>query len=244
MALTRWVGRAIGLDVHRDFCVVAICEDGQVRSGARVPSTPEGLALLAREPGGVGSGGVGGDGQLLGGGADPRAARRPGGRGQPGRHRDHAGAREDRPAGRAHVGEAVVVGRAGVGVDARRALPRAASPAGAARAARALALAREERDPRRAAAPPAGQAAVLGPVRRQGPPVAGRPRAAAGGARVRRRRDPPHRVPRRRDRRGRAADRPTGARVAGDPAADDRPGREPDLRRDASSPPSATRAGS
>jgi len=48
MALTRWVGRAIGLDVHRDFCVVAICEDGQVRSGARVPSTPEGLQVLAQ----------------------------------------------------------------------------------------------------------------------------------------------------------------------------------------------------
>src|SRR5215204_2518813 len=46
MALARWVGRAIGLDVHRDFCVVAICEDGQVSSGARVPSTPEGLMLL------------------------------------------------------------------------------------------------------------------------------------------------------------------------------------------------------
>jgi transposase len=47
MALRSWTGRAIGLDVHRDFCVVAICEDGQVRSGARVPSTPEGLAVLA-----------------------------------------------------------------------------------------------------------------------------------------------------------------------------------------------------
>ena len=47
MALERWVGRAVGLDVHRDFCVVAICEDGQVRSGARVPSTPEGLSMLA-----------------------------------------------------------------------------------------------------------------------------------------------------------------------------------------------------
>jgi len=47
MALVRWVGRAIGLDVHRDFCVVAICEDGKVRSGGRVPSTPEGLAMLA-----------------------------------------------------------------------------------------------------------------------------------------------------------------------------------------------------
>ncbi len=48
MALVRWVGRAIGLDVHRDFCVVAICEDGKVRSAGRVPSTPEGLGLLAQ----------------------------------------------------------------------------------------------------------------------------------------------------------------------------------------------------
>jgi hypothetical protein len=47
MGLSRWVGRAIGLDVHRDFCVVAICEEGEVRTGARVPSTPEGLAVLA-----------------------------------------------------------------------------------------------------------------------------------------------------------------------------------------------------
>jgi transposase len=35
------------LDVHRDFCVIAICEDGQVRSVGRVPSTPDGLATLA-----------------------------------------------------------------------------------------------------------------------------------------------------------------------------------------------------
>jgi transposase len=47
MPLVRWVGRAIGLDVHRDFCVIAICEDGQVRSVGRVPSTPDGLATLA-----------------------------------------------------------------------------------------------------------------------------------------------------------------------------------------------------
>jgi hypothetical protein len=38
MALARWVGRAIGLDVQRDFCEVAICEDGVTRSGGRVPS--------------------------------------------------------------------------------------------------------------------------------------------------------------------------------------------------------------
>jgi hypothetical protein len=47
MALARWVGRAIGSDVHHDFCVVAICEDGTVRSAGRVPSTPGGLGTLA-----------------------------------------------------------------------------------------------------------------------------------------------------------------------------------------------------
>ncbi len=47
MGLPRWVGRAIGLDVHREFCEVAICEDGVMRSAGRVPSTPEGLRTLA-----------------------------------------------------------------------------------------------------------------------------------------------------------------------------------------------------
>src|SRR3974377_1955716 len=47
MAVTRWVGRAVGLDVHRDFSVIAICEGGKVRSAGRVPSTPEGIATLA-----------------------------------------------------------------------------------------------------------------------------------------------------------------------------------------------------
>jgi transposase len=47
MAVARWVGRAVGLDVHREFCEVAICEDGVVRSAGRVPSTPEGIGALA-----------------------------------------------------------------------------------------------------------------------------------------------------------------------------------------------------
>jgi transposase len=47
LGLPRWVGRAIGLDVHREFCVVAICEDGRTRSVGRVPSTPEGITVLA-----------------------------------------------------------------------------------------------------------------------------------------------------------------------------------------------------
>jgi transposase len=47
VGLPRWTGRAIGLDVHRDFCVVAICEDGKTRSAGRVPSPPEGIETLA-----------------------------------------------------------------------------------------------------------------------------------------------------------------------------------------------------
>ncbi len=45
--MPRWVGRAIGLDVHREFCEVAMCEDGVVRSAGRVPSTPDGIRSLA-----------------------------------------------------------------------------------------------------------------------------------------------------------------------------------------------------
>jgi transposase len=43
----RWVGRAVGLDLHRDFCEIAICEDGVVRSAGRVKTTPEALEVLA-----------------------------------------------------------------------------------------------------------------------------------------------------------------------------------------------------
>jgi transposase len=43
----RWVGRGIGLDLHRDFVEVAICEDGVVRSAGRVKTTPEALEVLA-----------------------------------------------------------------------------------------------------------------------------------------------------------------------------------------------------
>ena len=43
----RSVGRAIGLDVHRDFCEVAIVEAGEVRSAGRIETTPEALRLFA-----------------------------------------------------------------------------------------------------------------------------------------------------------------------------------------------------
>jgi len=39
--------RSIGLDVHRDFCEVAIVEDGEVRSAGRIATSPESIALFA-----------------------------------------------------------------------------------------------------------------------------------------------------------------------------------------------------
>jgi transposase len=46
--VARWVGRAIGLDVDRDFCEIAICEeDGQVRSAGPVKTTPGALKVIA-----------------------------------------------------------------------------------------------------------------------------------------------------------------------------------------------------
>ena len=53
MALVRWVGRAIGLDVHRDFCVVAICEDGKVRSGGPGAEHARGTGDAGGEPAGT-----------------------------------------------------------------------------------------------------------------------------------------------------------------------------------------------
>jgi transposase len=49
--VSRSVGRAIGLDVHRDFCEVAICEAGAVRSAGRIETSPEALELFARSLG-------------------------------------------------------------------------------------------------------------------------------------------------------------------------------------------------
>jgi transposase len=42
----RWVGRAVGIDPHRDFCELAMCEDGVVRSAGRVMTTPQALEVL------------------------------------------------------------------------------------------------------------------------------------------------------------------------------------------------------
>jgi transposase len=43
--------RSIGLDVHREFCEVAISDGGRARSAGRVASTPEQLELFAQSLG-------------------------------------------------------------------------------------------------------------------------------------------------------------------------------------------------
>src|SRR4051812_38688767 len=40
--------RAIGLDVHRDFCEVAIAEEGKVRSAGRIATQPDVLEIFAQ----------------------------------------------------------------------------------------------------------------------------------------------------------------------------------------------------
>jgi transposase len=39
--------RGFGLDVHRDFCEVAIAEDGRIRSAGRIPTRVASLELFA-----------------------------------------------------------------------------------------------------------------------------------------------------------------------------------------------------
>ena len=43
--------RAIGLDVHRDFCEIAIAEAGSVRSAGRIATRPDVLELFAQSLG-------------------------------------------------------------------------------------------------------------------------------------------------------------------------------------------------
>ena len=45
------MARAIGLDVHLEFCEVAIAEDRTVRSAGRVETKPDALELFAQSLG-------------------------------------------------------------------------------------------------------------------------------------------------------------------------------------------------
>lgn len=43
--------RSIGLDVHRDFCQVAICEEGRTRGAGRIAADPQTLRVFAQSLG-------------------------------------------------------------------------------------------------------------------------------------------------------------------------------------------------
>lgn len=43
----RWLGRAMGLDLHRESCEIAICESGQAYDAGRALMTAEGIEVLA-----------------------------------------------------------------------------------------------------------------------------------------------------------------------------------------------------
>src|SRR3954452_25144911 len=46
--IERRIVRGIGLDVHRDFCEVAVSENGEVRSAGRIPTRVEALEALGQ----------------------------------------------------------------------------------------------------------------------------------------------------------------------------------------------------
>ena len=224
--------RAIGLDVHLEFCEVAIAEGAELRSAGRIATKPEEVELFA---------------QSLG--ARDRVALEVTGNAweikrliephvaevivvSPRRHRDPLRAGEDRPARRASAGEALGRGRAQGGLDARPRHPGDAQAPSAPRPAGLGALAGKEPDPREPDALPRRPRPVLRSLRGQGPALAGRARAGRGGARVGRLSPAPGRVPRLRDRGGRALDLGRRARERRGEAADDGAGGERDLRGD------------
>jgi hypothetical protein len=140
--------RAIGLDVHRDFCEVAIAEAGKARSAGRIETRPQVLELFAQS--------LATDDRVVlevTGNAweiariiEPHVARvivvSPSDTGI-----RQARAKTDR-AGRADAGQAAGRWIAGQCVDARRADQGDAPSAGAPVPAGGSAHAREERDPR------------------------------------------------------------------------------------------------
>ena len=99
--------RFIGLDVHRDFCEVAIAEAGRVRLAGRVKTEPEALALFAQslavddEVALEATGNALGIARVIEPHVGPgRARESEGGQGH------HPGGREDRQDRRAHAREA------------------------------------------------------------------------------------------------------------------------------------------
>src|SRR5215218_5654874 len=207
--------RSIALDVHRDFCEVAIVEDGEVRSAGRIATSPESIALFA------GSlcptdqvvlettSGAIEIARLLG----PHVARVVLANAADVRAIAHARVKSDR-FDAATLARLLAAGMLdGVWVPDER--------IGAARRAGSPAHACQERDPRGDHALPARTPAGLGPVRQEGPRLAHDAAAAAG--RGRRGLPAPGRLPRHGDRRNRRQARRVRADLAAGQASDDDP---------------------
>ena len=205
--------RAIGLDVHLEFCEVAISERGELRSAGRIETKPEELELFARSLG-----------------AEDRVALEVTGN-----------AWEIKRLIEPHVGEVIVVSpndtgiRSAPGEDRSPRRPcageapappasstRSGSPTAATQAMRRRLQRRTQLVRARTRAKNEIHAALMRCLvgrppftdlfGAEGPALARRARPAGGGARVGRLGASPDRVPRLRDRGGRAADRRRGSR--------------------------------
>ena len=99
--------RFIGLDVHRDFCEVAIAEGGEVRRRDGCETEPAALELFAQSLGGDDEVALEATGNALGIARiiEPHVGRVVLGEPEGGQG-DHASGREDRQDRRAHAGEA------------------------------------------------------------------------------------------------------------------------------------------
>ena len=100
--------RAVALDVHRDFCEVAIVAEGRLRSAGRIETKPEALELFARSLDARDWVALEVTSNAWAIAPHHRAACRKGDRGLADRHRYPSGAREDRSPRRARVGQAAV----------------------------------------------------------------------------------------------------------------------------------------
>jgi len=111
--------RAIGLDIHRDFCEVAIAEGGRVRGAGRVGTAPAEIEAFARGLGSDDTVTLEATGKRARDRADPGAAC-PGRAGQP--QGDQGGDEapgQDRPDRRPDAGPAARLGLPARGLDRR-----------------------------------------------------------------------------------------------------------------------------
>ena len=229
--------RSIALDVHRDFCEVAIKDGGEVRSAGRIKTSAERARAVRPKPGVRRPGGARGERAGASDSARARAPRRPGGdRQHPQGAGDRRGEGKDRQGRRPDALRAAGGRVSARGLRPRRADPGAAAPARPPRRARPPAHPGKERAARGARpqpqGPPADERRLRGPRARVAgrrsrcPPTSARPSPAACARST---------SSTARSRRSSACSPGSALASRGDPPADERAGGEPrlggDLRR-------------